>query len=141
MLKEEALFKMTDCNSLSEIRVIAMISKGYVNPAQTLAACENLSIAYLSGNRPSMEDLLFLSRMARLQKLDLSFCFIRSLPTGEAFTGLTSLAFFFLHNNDISQWNDLLSLTQLPAVEHLTLHNNPVTTIPGYRHFMVNSAP
>ena len=35
----------------------------------------------------------------------------------------------------------MLSLTVLPAALHITLYNNPCTTIPGYRHFMVNSVP
>ena len=33
----------------------------------------------------------------------------------------------------------LLSLTHLLSMNHLTLYSNPVCTVPGYRHYMVNS--
>jgi hypothetical protein len=36
-------------------------------------------------------------------------------------------------------WADIVSLTGLPSIIHLSLINNPVTTIPGYRHYLVNS--
>ena len=53
--------------------------------------------------------------------------------------GLINLKFFYLHNNNISNWNDITALTALPSIIHLTLFSNPVCTIPGYRHYMVNS--
>lgn len=52
---------------------------------------------------------------------------------------MTELRFLYLHNNNISNWSDLQSLVQLPRIMHLTLFGNPVCSIPGYRHFLVNS--
>lgn len=40
--------------------------------------------------------------------------------------------------NKISKWEDLESLTGLPKIMHLTVYSNPVSAIPGYRHFLVN---
>ena len=45
----------------------------------------------------------------------------------------------YLHDNNITNWNDIQSLVSLPQVIHLTLFGNPVCSIPGYRHFLVNS--
>ena len=47
----------------------------------------------------------------------------------------------YLHNNNISRWQDLQSLVTLPEIMHITLFANPVCSIPGYRHFIVNSVP
>lgn len=55
------------------------------------------------------------------------------------FNGLQSLQFLYLHNNNISKWQDLQALTALPSIMQITLFNNPVCQIPGYRHFLVNS--
>ena len=52
-----------------------------------------------------------------------------------------NLKFLYLHNNKISAWGDITALTSLPGVMHLTLFSNPVCSIPGYRHFLVNSIP
>jgi len=51
------------------------------------------------------------------------------------------LKFLYLHHNNISNWADLQALTGLPTVVHVTLFANPVCTIPGYRHYIVNSIP
>ena len=55
------------------------------------------------------------------------------------FSGLSQLKFLYLHNNNISNWSDIQSLVSLPEIMHLTLFSNPVCSIPGYRHFLVNS--
>jgi len=52
---------------------------------------------------------------------------------------MTQLKFLYLHNNNITNWNDIQSLVTLPQIMHLTLFSNPVCSIPGYRHFLVNS--
>ena len=52
-----------------------------------------------------------------------------------------SLQYLYLHNNNVSKWQDLQSLVSLPEIMHITLFANPVCAIPGYRHFIVNSVP
>ena len=44
-----------------------------------------------------------------------------------------------MHNNKISKWQDITNLVTLPQVLHITLFSNPVCTVPGYRHFLLNS--
>jgi hypothetical protein len=64
---------------------------------------------------------------------------LESLPGSQVFAGMHSLQFLFLHNNALKKWQDLQALTALPQIMHITLFNNPVCQIPGYRHYLVNS--
>jgi hypothetical protein len=96
---------------------------------------------YLQNNLINVKDLQNLQSFANLKKIDLSENQLDSLPSGNVLAGLKSLQFFYLHNNNISKWQDLQSLTSLPAIMHITLHSNPVCAIAGYRHFIVNSLP
>ena len=50
-----------------------------------------------------------------------------------------NLKFLYLHNNRIAKWQEISSLTALPVIIHITLFSNPVCSVPGYRHFLVNS--
>lgn len=86
-------------------------------------------------------DLIHLSMLGNLKKLDLSSNSLESLPPAKVFSGLHSLHFLYLHNNKLGKWQDLQSLTGLPKILHVTLFDNPVCAIPGYRHFLVNSIP
>ena len=85
--------------------------------------------------------MTFLHTFRNLKKIDLSDNLLEALPQPQVFAGLKSLQFLYLHNNKLSKWQDLQSLTSLPVIMHITLFNNPVCQIPGYRHFIVNSIP
>jgi Leucine-rich repeat (LRR) protein len=76
-----------------------------------------------------------------LKKIDLSDNQLESLPPAQVFAGMVNLQFLYLHNNNLSKWQDLQALTALPQIMQVTLFNNPVCQIPGYRHFLVNSIP
>ena len=54
---------------------------------------------------------------------------------------MVNLKFFYLHNNNLSNWKDLSYIVQIPGIFHITLFSNSVCSIPGYRHYMVNSCP
>ena len=51
--------------------------------------------------------MLFLQSFSNLKKIDLSDNQIANLPSAKVFQGLTSLKFLYLHNNNISNWNDI----------------------------------
>jgi hypothetical protein len=57
----------------------------------------------------------------------------------KVFAQLPNLEFLHLHNNMISAWTELQSLTGLKKIRHMTLYDNPCVSIPGYRHYIVNS--
>ena len=67
-------------------------------------------------------------------KIDLSFNLIKVLPTGEVFKELAGLKILYLHDNLLSQWKDLSSLSFIPNLVHLTLMRNPISQVVGYRH-------
>jgi hypothetical protein len=82
---------------------------------------------------------MYLQAFVNLRKIDLSHNNISSLPGPQVFKGLTNLKFLYLNNNKLAKWQDIASLTSMPAIIHITLFSNPVCTVPGYRHFLVNS--
>lgn len=139
IVNEALLLKLTECEDLSEIRVISLRNQKLSSCLKTLSRCENLTIAYLQGNLINEADLIHLQNFSNLKKLDLSENNIQNLPSAKVFAGLTELRFLYLHNNNISEWSDIQSLISLPSIMHLTLFGNPVVSIPGYRHFLVNS--
>lgn len=97
-----------------------------------------IQIAYLSGNW--VKDLEYLPSLSTLRKLDLSHNEINSIPSPQALEGLKSLKILYFHDNGLSDWTSLKALIAIPGIMHLTLFNNPVVTIPGYRHFLTNSS-
>ena len=80
-----------------------------------------------------------MQRLQSIKKLDLSNNQIRTLPGPDVFRQMGELRFLYLHGNQISKWNDIQSLITLPKIIHITLFSNPICTVPGYRHFLVNS--
>ena len=64
---------------------------------------------------------------------------LKALPGTAVFAGLRNLKFLYLHNNGISAWDDIQLLTALPTILHITLMNNPVSAILGYRYFLARS--
>ncbi len=84
---------------------------------------------------------MYFQSFNNLKKIDLSNNQIASLPSSTVFQKLINLKFLYLHNNKISKWHDISSLSALPGILHITLFSNPVYLVPGYRHFLVNSVP
>ena len=82
---------------------------------------------------------MYLQAFKNLKKLDISHNNIVNLPGPLVFKGMANLKFLYLHNNKIGKWQDITNLVALPQILHITLFSNPVCTVPGYRHFLVNS--
>jgi Leucine-rich repeat (LRR) protein len=61
-----------------------------------------------------VKDLNFLHTFQNLKKIDLSDNMLDNLPQSQVFAGLKNLQFLYLHNNNLSKWQDLQSLTALP---------------------------
>jgi Leucine-rich repeat (LRR) protein len=114
LVTEQLLLRLTECDTLAEIRVISLRNQQLTGCLKTLAKCENLTVAYLQGNFLQERDLMHLSSFPNLKKIDLSDNSMTSLPPAKTFAELTSLKFLYLHNNNISNWNDLQSLVALP---------------------------
>lgn len=139
-IDESYILALTDCTELSEVNVIAIRNKGFKKSIGMLSRCKNLIIAYLQGNAFIYSDLCNLQKFYILKKVDLSFCKLTQLPDKKVFESLLHLQFLFLHNNEISEWEDLESVSGCRNLLHLTMYSNPVANI-GYRHFIVNIIP
>jgi Leucine-rich repeat (LRR) protein len=139
LVTEALLLRLTDCETLDEIRVISLRNKELSSCLRKLSQCLNLNIGYLQGNRLNLQDLMYLQAFKNLKKLDISHNNIVNLPGPLVFIGMASLKFLYLHNNKIAKWQDITNLVTLPQILHITLFSNPVCTVPGYRHFLVNS--
>ena len=50
ILNEALLLKLTECEDLTEIRVISLRNQKLSSCLKILSSCENLTIAYLQGN-------------------------------------------------------------------------------------------
>jgi Leucine-rich repeat len=141
LVTEALLLRLTDCDTLDEIRVISLRNKELTSCLRMLSQCQNLNIAYLQGNRIHLQDMMYFQSFVNLKKIDLSNNQIASMPSAGIFQRLVNLRFLYLHNNKISKWHDIASLSALPGILHITLFSNPVYLVPGYRHFLVNSVP
>ena len=57
LVTESLLLRLTECDSLQEIRVISLRNQQLTGCLKTLSKCENLTIAYLQGNFIQEKDL------------------------------------------------------------------------------------
>ena len=110
---EDLLFQMSDCDSLDQIEVLSFkfIEDGHhekhSSVLRVIQKCPNIAILYLQSNLINVRDMHHLQTFENLKKIDLSNNQLDSLPPATVFAGLTSLQFLYLHNNNISKWQDL----------------------------------
>eukprot|EP00347_Sterkiella_histriomuscorum_P018366 403345778 len=135
----QLLMEITETQDLKEIRVISLRNKNLLYCLEAMLDCRNLSIAYLQGNNLQVKDLNYLSEFKKLQKLDLSNSNISELPQKFVFQSMVDLQIMYLHDNQISNWEDIENLTGLGQIKHLTLYGNPCSQLSGYRHYLANS--
>jgi Leucine-rich repeat (LRR) protein len=102
--------------------VISLRNKQLMACMKVLSQCVNLMIIYLQNNRLQLFDMQkHMGLFQTLQKIDLSFNQIKKLPDSQCFSQLRSLKVLYLHDNLISNWEDLQHLRSAPAIMHLTL--------------------
>lgn len=73
VVTEGLLLRLTDCETLEEIRVISLRNKELTSCLRMLSQCPNLTIAYLQGNRLHMQDMMYMQTFYNLKKIDLSY--------------------------------------------------------------------
>lgn len=113
-VSEELLLELTDCECLEDVRVVSLRNRQCRQCLQVLSQCPALTIVYLQNNSIMLKDLTYLHSFASLKKIDLSDNQLEGLPQASVFAGMKSLQFLYLHNNNISKWQDLQALTALP---------------------------
>jgi hypothetical protein len=60
LVTEALLLRLTECETLSEIRVISLRNQQLTSCLKTLSKCEHLTIAYLQGNFLNDKDMMYL---------------------------------------------------------------------------------
>lgn len=64
---------------------------------------------------------------------------INQLPDGQYWKELLQLRVLYLHDNLVSSYDDVKSVSSTPMVEILTLYDSPLSLKKNYRHHVVNS--
>jgi len=137
-ISHDALLDLLGRASLQTAQALALINKRLAGCVQQLTAAAGLLVLILKGNRLQMADLNALPGFQHLRWLDLSGNQIRELPKVEVWEQLTELQILYLHENLLSDWDSIRPLELLPRVLHITLFNNPIVHLLGYRHYMVS---
>lgn len=137
-ISHDALLELLGRASLQTAQALALINKKLAGCVQQLTAAAGLLVLILKGNRLQITDLNALPGLAHLRWVDLSGNQIRELPKAEVWEQLTELQILYLHENLLSDWDSIRPLELLPRILHITLFNNPIVHLLGYRHYMVS---
>ena len=137
-VSHDALLELLGRVSLHGIRAVALINKKISGFVQQLTNAVGVMVLILKGNRLQMHDLNALQGFDHLRWVDLSGNQIKELPRAEVWQQLTELQVLYLHENLLSDWDSVRPLEVLPRVLHITLFNNPIVHLLGYRHYMVS---
>lgn len=86
-------------------------------------------------------DLVDISIVRRLENVETVSLPINKIRTLEPFASCRNLRNLFLRQNLISDPDELSYLTDLPYLKNLTLSDNPITQIPGYRNCVIRILP
>ncbi|XP_060088005.1 leucine-rich repeat and IQ domain-containing protein 3 [Heteronotia binoei] len=120
-----------------EDTVLVHLHALYLKDVGYLQYCGSLKICILSGNFLSNIDAL--ESCTHLIKLDLHSNQMEDLP-GPVFWGnMKNLHLLYLHDNMISNFENVHSLSFCPNLIALTLFNTPVSLKIAYRHIVVNN--
>lgn len=131
-ITKKELLERTESEDILDIRVISLVNKGYTHVFQTLSLCSNLVIAYLQGNKISINEFNYLPKFQNLRKLNLSNNMLKCIPPASALKELTNMRILFLHNNLVQSYLELNNLLALPEIFHITLYNNHCSLFEGY---------
>ena len=137
-ISHDALLELLGRASLQTAQALALINKKLAGCVQQLTAAAGLLVLILKGNRLQITDLNALPGLTHLRWVDLSGNQIRELPKAEVWEQLTELQILYLHENLLSDWDSIRPLELLPRILHITLFNNPIVHLLGYRHYMVS---
>eukprot|EP00971_Amphidinium_carterae_P215058 4268297-Amphidinium_carterae.1 len=102
----------------------------------------HLKVLVLAGSQPAEADVRkLLTTATELEKLDLSYCGLRSLGSGEHWMVCHKLQSLLLHRNELSTKESIEGMVEAPKLEWVTLFNNPVAMRPTFRAELLALAP
>ncbi|XP_055487142.1 leucine-rich repeat and IQ domain-containing protein 3-like [Leucoraja erinacea] len=127
---------MSKEKKLNEIVVVNMSACYLINMGY-LTNCSALRVCILPRNYISKMDAL--SNCPNLIKLDLHSNHITEIPDEFFWREMKCLQVLYLHNNIIGDTCSVEALSSCPQLTVLTLYDTPISLVPKYRHFVVNS--
>ncbi|XP_054836349.1 leucine-rich repeat and IQ domain-containing protein 3 [Eublepharis macularius] len=128
-----------DQHGLKNVEDIVMVRlcARYLKDVGYLQYCDSLKICILSGNFLSNIDAL--ESCTCLIKLDLHSNQMENLPGPVFWRNMKNLSLLYLHDNSVSNLENVHSLSFCPNLIALTLFNTPLSLKIAYRHIVVNS--
>ncbi|KAG1957201.1 centriolin [Pimephales promelas] len=159
-ITEDLIRRITKCENLVLVQTLDLSSStGHDKQfryIEQLDKCERLLVLNLSNNRiekiekleklfhlrelhlssNSIEKIEGLEHMTNLQVLNLAFNNIEHLPVWMA-KKLRSLQTINLHSNKIFSLHEMSKLKPLKNLTNLTLAENPISSLPHYRLFLI----
>lgn len=113
VLKEEMIYQKTRTQNLKDVKALNMWGYG-------------------------LEDISIASRLVNAETI----CFsINKIQTLEPFQTCRKLHNLLLRQNLISDINEIQYLADLPDLKNLTLTENPIASLPGYRETVISILP
>ncbi|GIQ88090.1 hypothetical protein KIPB_010262, partial [Kipferlia bialata] len=120
-------------------RAANLTGVGLWDVANILSKTPRLEFLFLGHNQ--LMSMMGVSLPQTLFKLDLSHNHISSLPSSLHLGKLKALRILLLHHNKFETLTSVSAVSDLPSLNMLTLYDTPVSSLPQYRHFLVNTCP
>ncbi|XP_001340019.5 leucine-rich repeat and IQ domain-containing protein 3 isoform X1 [Danio rerio] len=117
--------------------VMVRLNSLLVKSLDQIGSCKTLRICILADN--------FLTRIEPLMectslvKIDLKGNQIVQLPDASGWSHLKELQLLYLHDNNMSTWDNIKGLSGCLKLTALTLYDTPVSLKGNYRHRLVNN--
>ncbi|KAL1270098.1 hypothetical protein QQF64_032387 [Cirrhinus molitorella] len=117
--------------------VMVRLSGLLLKSLDQIGSCGALRICILADNFLTRIDALM--ECTCLVKLDLKGNQIVQLPDASCWSNLKELQLLYLHDNNISTWNNIKGLSGCLNLTALTLFDTPLSLKKNYRHCLVNN--
>ncbi|XP_059358836.1 leucine-rich repeat and IQ domain-containing protein 3 [Carassius carassius] len=117
--------------------IMVRLSSLLLKSLDQIGSCRALRICFLAENFLTRIEALM--ECTRLVKLDLKGNQIVQLPDASCWSHLKELRLLYLHDNNMSTWNNIKGLSGCLNLTALTLYDTPLSLKKSYRHCLVNS--
>ncbi|XP_051759155.1 leucine-rich repeat and IQ domain-containing protein 3 isoform X6 [Ctenopharyngodon idella] len=117
--------------------VMVRLSSLLLKSLDQIGSCRALRICILADN--FLTTIEALMACTHLVKLDLKGNQIIQLPDASYWSHLKELQLLYLHDNNISTWNNIKGLSGCLNLTALTLYDTPLSLKKNFRHCLVNS--
>ncbi|KAK9970851.1 hypothetical protein ABG768_026757 [Culter alburnus] len=117
--------------------VMVRLSSLLLKSLDQIGSCRALRICILADNFLTRIEALM--ACTHLVKLDLKGNQIVHLPDASYWSHLKELQLLYLHDNNVSAWNNIKGLSGCLNLTALTLYDTPLSLKKNYRHCLVNN--